>query len=376
MYDELFLKRLHTALLAEMMPRAVRRLCETEGGAEGIWEMSEAVIGACHFLSEEEKAELISAKKRGLPAETAGKMAAGGIKAVCIEEEAYPERLRECTDAPYMIFYKGRMPAEEEKRVAVIGARNCSDYGRRMAEYFGRELAVAGVSIISGMARGIDGMAQEACVKAGGRSYALLGSGVDVIYPRSNAGLYEKLQERGGVISEYPPGREALAFHFPLRNRLISAFCDILLVVEAREKSGTFITVNYALEQGREVYAVPGRIEDKLSFGSNRLIAQGVGVAYCVEELLLALKDTERQRKLPDVTQRTEAKPVKPDNEGWEGSIRRGVRRVLYDSPATAQEIYGRIGMPKMKIQELLAELMKLEIEGRVICRAGVYELK
>ena len=200
-------------------------------------------------------------------------------------------------------------------------------------------------------------------------------------YPPSNKGLYNKLIENGGVISEYPPGRESLPFHFPMRNRLISALCDILLVVEAREKSGTFITVNYALEQGKDVYAVPGRIEDELSHGCNRLITQGAGVAYCVEEVLLALADSENRHREIRITEKAQKEGVRKEaapavDPRWDGELRYFVRKSLLDTPMTAQELYGRLGKPGVKIQELLSELMQLEIEGLVLCRGGRYELK
>ena len=156
---------------------------------------------------------------------------------------------------------------------------------------------------------------------------------------------------------------------------------DLLLVVEAREKSGTFITVNYALEQGKDVYAVPGRIEDELSRGCNRLIAQGAGVAHCIEEVLLALTDSEqRERRVIEFPERTERAPAplpqeQPD-ESWAAEPRPFIKKCLLDSPMTAQELYGRLGKPDMKIQELLSLMMQLEIEGLVLCRGGRYEIK
>ena len=375
------LYRLQLANLTDVMPQAVRSLRGEYGSAERICTLDPIEIEGIPYLKEEEKAELRAAQKRGLPVEMAGYMEKHAIKTVCVDEEGYPEKIRCLEDAPYALFVRGELPDPDKKYVSVIGARKCSDYGRRTAEYFGRELAKAGVSVISGMARGIDGMAQEACIDAGEKSYALLGSGVDVIYPPSNKGLYNKLIENGGVISEYPPGRESLPFHFPMRNRLISALCDILLVVEAREKSGTFITVNYALEQGKDVYAVPGRIEDELSRGCNRLITQGAGVAYCVEEVLLALADSENRHREIRITEkthkdgmRTEAAPAVDPR--WDGEMRNFVRKSLLDMPMTAQELYGRLGKPGVKIQELLSELMQLEIEGLVLCRGGRYEMK
>ncbi|MBP5609064.1 MAG: DNA-processing protein DprA [Lachnospiraceae bacterium] len=405
--------RLQLAVLAEVMPAAVRDLLAGFGTAERICRLGAPEIESLEYLTENDKKELQTALKRGLPVEMADHMKKRGIGMVCIDEAMYPGKVRCLPDAPYALFYRGELPDPDKKHVAVIGARKCSDYGRRTAEYFGRELAGAGVGVISGMARGIDGMAQEACVDAGGKSYGMLGSGVDVIYPLSNKGLYHKLTENGGVISEYPPGREALSFHFPARNRLISAFSDLLIVVEAREKSGTFITVNQALEQGKDVYAVPGRIEDELSRGCNRLIAQGAGVAHCVEEVLLALADSGMmhcdnaeagntdaeeakksgkchdmgsvEKNIPaqarirvNVPVADEASLRQRDEQdgSWMGALRAFIRKCLLCSPHTAQELYGKLGKPDMKIQELLSELMQMEIEGLVLCRGGRYELK
>lgn len=147
------------------------------------------------------------------------------------------------------------------------------------------------MQVISGMARGIDGIGQEAALKAGGRSFGVLGCGVDICYPASNRGLYERLCVQGGVLSAYPPGTEARAQHFPPRNRIVSGLADALIVVEARGRSGTLITVDMALEQGKEVYAVPGRVTDRLSDGCNQLIRQGAGVFLTPEDFLRELEE-------------------------------------------------------------------------------------
>ena len=168
-----FLCRLFAAQLADVMPEALRRLMAECGNAEALWELGVSQVEAFDFLSAQERAELLAAKKRGLPYETAERMEKLNMRCVCIEEEAYPGKLRVLADPPYMIFYRGKLPEAGEKCVAVIGARSCGDYGRRAAERFGRELATAGVSVISGLARGIDGLAQSACINAGGMSYGI-----------------------------------------------------------------------------------------------------------------------------------------------------------------------------------------------------------
>ncbi|MDE5933513.1 MAG: DNA-protecting protein DprA, partial [Lachnospiraceae bacterium] len=167
------------------------------------------------------------------------------------------------------------------------------EYGRRMSQHFGRELAMAGVQIISGMARGIDGIAQMAALEPEGYSLGVLGCGVDICYPTENRELYEILCKRGGICSEYPPATEPRNSLFPPRNRIISGLADAVLVIEAKNRSGTLITVDMALEQGREVYALPGRATDALSEGCNRLIQQGANVALSAADMLRGLTGQE-----------------------------------------------------------------------------------
>ena len=215
-----------------------------------------------------------------------GRMRERGIFLVTEDEPQSAERLSRIPDKPYALYFAGRLPQAEKRAVAVIGARECTAYGRYMAEQFGAAFAKAGIQVISGMARGIDGIGQTAALKEGGYSLGVLGCGVDICYPGENRELYETLLAAGGICSEYPPGTEPRAVLFPPRNRIISGLCDAVLVVEAREKSGTLITVDMAVEQGREVYALPGRATDPLSGGCNRLIRQGAGLASSPEEVL------------------------------------------------------------------------------------------
>ena len=236
------------------------------------------------------KAKMLEAAAEGYDVMTEyGRLADRGIFFVIAGEEAYPRKLAAIPDAPSAIYYVGRLPDDDRRTVAVIGARNCSEYGKAMARQFGEALAGAGVQVVSGMARGIDGIGQQAALDAGGYSLGVLGCGVDICYPPDNKMLYERLIEQGGICSEYPPGIEPRAALFPPRNRIISGMCDGVLVVEAKERSGTLITVDMALEQGREVYALPGRVTDVLSRGCNRLIRQGAEIIVSPQELLQEL---------------------------------------------------------------------------------------
>ncbi len=216
----------------------------------------------------------------------------GNIRFASWQDAHYPDRLRNIPDPPSALYYRGTLPSDDRPSTAVIGARAASRYGIQQAVLFAGTLATAGVQIVSGMARGIDGAAGLEALEAGGASYAVLGNGPDICYPKENHRLYEALSagvRGGGVLSEYPPGTKPIPGLFPLRNRLISGLSDILLVVLAKEKSGTMITVETALAQDRDVFAVPGRNGDLLSAGCNRLIRQGAFIALSPDDLLMRL---------------------------------------------------------------------------------------
>lgn len=207
------------------------------------------------------------------------------ISVVTLCDDDYPESLKYIDNRPYALFYRGTLPDMGKRTVAVIGTRNCTEYGRYMAETIAKDLGARGINIISGMAYGIDGIAQMSAMNGGGKSFGVLGCGVDICYPRANRQLYERLISEGGIISEYPPGSPARPENFPLRNRIISGLSEAVLVVEAKLKSGTFITVDYALSQGREIIVVPGRATDPLSTGCNALILQGAGLVQSADDV-------------------------------------------------------------------------------------------
>ena len=199
----------------------------------------------------------------------------------------YPKKMMQYPSMPAKLYVKGRMPDPDKITVAVIGARMCSPYGRIQAFRYAKELSQAGVQIISGMALGIDSEGHKGALEGKMPTFAVLGSGVDVCYPKTNKKLYERiLWENGGIISECPLGSEPVSWHFPARNRIISALSDAVLVVEAKENSGSLITAGFALEQGKMVYAIPGAVTDTLSRGCHKLIYDGAGIAYCPEIIL------------------------------------------------------------------------------------------
>lgn len=235
----------------------------------------ESMADACIASRQEERVErgLIELQKRG-------------IQFLYPSLPEYPEQYRCIPDAPCGLYLKGSLPPEHQKIVAVIGARNCTRYGLEMARFFGRELAVSGLSVISGLARGVDGMAHQGALEGNGYTMGIIGGGIDQVYPKENYQLYMKLQEQGGILSESNIGIAPVSGLFPQRNRLISGLCDGILVIEAMEKSGTFITVDQGLEQGKEVFAVPGRISDRKSVGCNYLIKLGAHIVTEVADIL------------------------------------------------------------------------------------------
>lgn len=208
------------------------------------------------------------------------------IRFLTPEDPSYPKRLAVLADAPYGLFVRGDLPAEETKAVGIVGARQCSEYGRAVAGRLGETLAAHNVNVISGLAKGIDSAGHFGALRGGGSTYAVLGCGAEICYPPANRQLYGKIEKQGGLLSEYPPGTPPYPQNFPLRNRIISGLCDALVVVEAKEKSGSLITSDIALEQGKDIYAVPGRVGDALSVGCNRLIRQGAGIVLSPEDFL------------------------------------------------------------------------------------------
>ncbi len=229
------------------------------------------------------------------------------------DDPAYPERLRTIHDAPYALFVKGDLPSEHRRSIAVVGARGCSEYGRSVSRMIGKTMAEHDVQVISGMALGVDSASHAGALEADGDTYAVLGGGADVCYPRTSVNIYNNILDgHGGILSEYFPGTQPQPFFFPQRNRIISGLADLLIVVEAREKSGSLITADFALEQGKDVYAVPGRYLDPLSAGCNRLIEQGAGIFVDMDSFLKNTGITAADRKKK---KRTERVPLSAEAE-------------------------------------------------------------
>lgn len=274
------------------------------------------------------------------------------VRFYTVDGQGYPQRLKNISSPPYALYVKGKLPEENIKTVAIVGARECSPYGRRMAEEFSKALAEAGVQIISGMARGVDAVSQRAALQAGGTSFGVLGNGVDICYPREHISLYAELKQNGGLISEQPIGMKPLPQFFPARNRIISGLSDVILVIEAKEKSGSLITADMALEQGRDVYALPGPVTSRLSKGCHNLIRQGAGILVSPQELLEELSISMSQNLLNS-----------EENKNVLESTENLVYSCLRFHPESLNSILDKTGL---SIPELLNSIMQLELKGYI----------
>ncbi|MDP3016791.1 MAG: DNA-processing protein DprA, partial [Deltaproteobacteria bacterium] len=232
-----------------------------------------------------------------------------GGRIITLKDEVYPPRLRDIYDPPALLYLKGELKKEDELAVSIVGSRKTTPYGRWITEKISQTLVRYGVTIVSGMARGVDSVAHWGAISGGGRTLAVLGCGVDVVYPPENRNLFSKIIEQGAVLSEFPMGSPPEGGHFPKRNRIISGLSMGVVVVEAGPDSGSLITANYALEQGREVFAIPGNVGADGSRGTNRLIKDGAKLVESSEDILEEILPQWRREK----ERIEEVKPRGPD---------------------------------------------------------------
>ena len=309
------------------------------------------------FLTEKDGQEIRQAQKRKDPEKICEEMKKKGIRIIPYYSEKYPPKLLQLADFPFALFVKGKLPGKDTEKAAIIGARNCTAYGEKYAVEYGRKLAQAGVDVISGLARGIDGMGHRGALMEKGKTFAVRGCGVDICYPREHIGLYmDILEQGGGILSEFPPGTPPLAVNFPLRNRIISGLSDVILIMEARERSGSLITADLALEQGKEVYALPGPVDSPLSTGCNRLIQQGAGVLLSAENLL------NEWGIMPDnLCRKTEIKPDK--NKKTLESEDELVYSCVGLYPKNVEHLVLETGL---EIRKLMRVLVSLELQGYI----------
>lgn len=278
---------------------------------------------------------------------------------VAIGETAYPANLREIQAPPERLYLRGVLAASDVLAIAIVGSRAATPYGLAVAERLAADLAARGVTVVSGLARGIDSAAHRGALRAGGRTIAVLGSGVDVIYPPENAGLARDIEASGAIVSQFAPGTRPLSGYFPARNRVIAGLSLGVVVVEAAEKSGSLITAGLAGELGREVMAVPGPLTSRLSVGAHRLIQDGAALIQGWEDVVdqLPLRWRDQIRVLP-------AGPLPPSSPEPEEHTDTGrLLRVLGEEPMSIDSIIERSGIAPGRASALL---VTLEVEGRI----------
>ncbi len=332
--------------------RTVMKLLACFEDIEQVYHASEEELKKCGFLKSSQLDSIIYSRNSDRLERAYDHMLHENIDCIDMESNRYPLELKTLYDPPPVLFVKGCLPRKDEWMIAVVGARSCSSYGRQLCHMLSRGIACSGVSIISGMARGIDSAAHRGALEASGRTYAVLGCGVDICYPAENIDLYTEITEQGGIISEFPPGTPPEPCNFPRRNRIIAALSKGILVVEARRKSGSLITVEHGLDLGKEIFAVPGRVNDALSEGCNRLIKAGARLVMEPADVLEEFGILAREYKKNNITL---------DNS----------EKVVYASmclvPRSADELSIMTGM---RVQEVIQTLITMELKG-IIHRVG-----
>lgn len=333
--------------------RKAWQLIEYFGSPKEAWLASEADLSAVPFLGPEKARALVN-KRNNLPLERIIDYL-NNIKCsfFTIDDDNYPSMLKNIYDPPPAIFVKGKLPEHDKVNVAIVGSRVATHYGIAAAEVFAKELAELGLVIVSGMARGIDTAAHRGALQVKGQTIAVLGCGPDVVYPRENKRLMFEIIENGAIITEFPPGTQPLPWHFPCRNRIISGLCHGVVVVEADERSGALITADCALEQGREVFALPGNVTSKKSTGTNKLIRQGAQLVTGTAEILEGL----------GLGQLSISNAPKDAHSLGLGKLEMLLWSVLSDQPLSFEQVIEKTGLLP---QEVAATLTVLEIKGLI----------
>ncbi|RMG65018.1 MAG: DNA-protecting protein DprA [Chloroflexi bacterium] len=328
----------------------IRKLKAHFGSLQAAWFAGEFDLAASG-LDVRAITALAQARRHVVPEQEVERLAGAGATALTWEDAGYPKLLRAVADPPPVLFVKGALAEADAWAVSIVGTRRPTVYGREVAEMLAGELARNSITIVSGMARGIDAVAHAAALKAGGRTLAVLGCGVDVVYPPEHRKLAQQIAENGALISDYPLGTPPDALNFPPRNRIISGLSLGVVVVEADEHSGALITAEFAADQGRDVFAVPGNIFNRTSRGTNRLIQQGAHIALDAQSILEELN-------LNMVADRVEVGAAMPESD-----VERAIVARLSHEPTSVDELVRSLAMPAA---DVTATLALMELKGLV----------
>ncbi len=264
-----------------------KKLIDVFGSISDIYQASSKLLSK--YLNEKQLINLVMSREEDKVNSYIHRLKENNIQVIYPSHPDYPQKLKNIYNPPDILYVKGRLKetiGQYNRNIAIVGSRLPDTYGREIAGYFARELGKRSINIISGLAKGIDSVAHKGSLEGNGYTVGVLGCGINLVYPRENMELYINMEEKGAIISEYGLDAEPMPYHFPNRNRIISGLSDGVLIVEAKEKSGSLITADFALEQGKQVYAVPGRIFDKNSAGTNKLIKMGAMCVTSYEDII------------------------------------------------------------------------------------------
>lgn len=353
-------------------PRTANLLLDRFGAPANVFAASRAALAA-EGLKAETIAQLHNTEILEKAQAEIERLEALGAQVLTLADEAYPPLLREIYDPPIALYVKGDLVAAlSQPGIAVVGSRRCSTYGTNAAQFLARELAAQGVTIVSGLARGIDGAAHRGALEAGGRTVGVIGTGMDVNYPKEHKKLSEEIAVNGAVVSEFPLATPPLAQNFPYRNRVISGLCWGVLIVEAAEHSGSLITARLAQEQGREVFAVPGNITSQTSFGPNFLIKDGAKLVQQWRDVVEEFPPTVRDALLGVKTEKnaTKSLPTQPTFE--EVALSPNAHKILALLTAdVASHIDELLLSSGLSSPELSSALLELEMKDRIKALPG-----
>lgn len=327
-----------------------RRLLDYFGDAETAWNANPAALAEAG-LSAKLIERLVALREKVDLSRVWEQTRSKDIQVLTWMDEAYPQRLKEIEQPPPVLYLRGELLPEDTWSVAIVGTRRVTPYGRQVTEEIASFLAANGITVVSGLARGVDSLAHNAALKAGGRTMAVLGSGVDRIYPPENRALAEQMLSQGMIISDYAPGTPPEASNFPPRNRIISGLSLAVVVVEAGKTSGALITAEFAAEQGREVFAVPGNILAPQSKGTNKLIQQGALSLLSASDIMQALNLTR-------VGQYKAARKVLPADD-----VEAKLLNAMGEEPLHVDEIRNQTNLP---VERVSATLVMMELKGMV----------
>lgn len=341
-------------------PGRFRVLLERFGSIESAWHASiHELRGALDARSLD---ELLPLRERLNVAELYEKSTRAGVSVFCWQDEEYPALLREIPAPPPILYCRGKLQQTDDVAVAIVGTRRATAYGRELTWRIAYDLAQAGVTIVSGLALGVDGVAHRAALEAGGRTIAVLGSGIDVIYPGSHRDLAHRISEQGAVVTDYAPGTKPDRFNFPPRNRIISGLSLGVVVIEAPDRSGALLTVNFAAEQGRDAFAVPGPVGASASEGCLRIIREGATMVRSAEDILEDLH-IRRSQAAPEPVQAT--LPISDAD--------RRLLAVLTSQPQHIDDIAEKMAR---SVPEVSGHLMMLELQGMARSTGAGYYIR